>query len=255
MNNSLRAVSGGKGRDVILLHGLFGQGSNLRGIARALEPHFRVHCLDLPDHGRSPWLASASLEAYANAVVAWMNSNHIDESDVIGHSLGGKVAMQLALGGIARVRRLVVADIAPVRYPADHAEILAVLARVEAGGCTSRAAAESLMVDVVPDPGVRAYLLMSLTGSAGGYRWRFNLAGLAAGYEQLRAAPAGQEQCQTPTLFLRGGESGYITADHMSEISRRFPQSRVQLVPDAGHWLHVDQPELVCDVIQRYLLA
>ncbi|MAI94178.1 MAG: esterase, partial [Halieaceae bacterium] len=95
MNNSLHAVSSGEGKDVILLHGLFGQGSNLRGIARALELHFRVHCLDLPDHGRSPWLSSASLEAYSDEVLKWMNGRQICKSHMIGHSLGGKVAMQL----------------------------------------------------------------------------------------------------------------------------------------------------------------
>ncbi len=254
MNNSLRAVSGGQGRDVILLHGLFGRGSNLRGIARALEPHCRVHCLDLPDHGRSPWLAAASLDAYAQEVSVWMTSNRIDEADVIGHSLGGKVAMQLALNHAPLVGRLVVADIAPVQYPAQHGEILAVMARVQAGHCQTRAAAEALLAEVIPEPGVRAYLLMSLMRGSVGYEWCLNLAGLTAGYPNLRAPPSGQHQCQAPTLFLRGGKSGYIASDHLPEISRRFPHSRVHTVPDAGHWLHVDQPGLVHESIQRHLM-
>ena len=254
MNNSLRAVSGGQGRDVILLHGLFGRGSNLRGIARALGPHFGVHSLDLPDHGRSPWIAAASLDAYAEEVSVWITANRIDEADVIGHSLGGKVAMQLALNHAAQVRRLVVADIAPVQYPAQHAEILAVMARVQAGHCQTRAAAEALLAEAIPEPGVRAYLLMSLTRGSVGYEWCLNLAGLTEGYPNLRAPPSGQQQCPAPTLFLRGGKSGYITSDHLPEISRRFPHNRVQTVPDAGHWLHVDQPGLVHESIQRHLL-
>ena len=254
MNNSLRAVSGGRGRDVILLHGLFGRGSNLRGIARALEPHCRVHCLDLPDHGGSTWLAAASLDTYAEEVSLWMTANRIDEADVIGHSLGGKIAMQLALNHAAQVGRLVVADIAPVQYPAQHAEILAVMARVQAGHCQTRAAAEALLAEVIPEPGVRAYLLMSLTRGSVGYEWCLNLAGLTEGYPNLRAPPSGQQQCPAPTLFLRGGKSGYITSDHLPEISRRFPHNRVQTVPDAGHWLHVDQPGLVHESIQRHLL-
>jgi len=254
MNNSLQAVSGGQGRDVILLHGLFGRGSNLRGIARALEPYFRVHCLDLPDHGRSQWLGAASLDAYAEEVSVWMTSNRIDEGDVIGHSLGGKVAMQLALNHAAQVRRLVVADIAPVQYPVQHAEILTVMARVQAAQCQTRAAAEAVLAEVIAEPEVRAYLLMSLTSGSTGYQWCFNLAGLTAGYPQLRAPPSGQQQCQAPTLFLRGGESSYIMSDHLPEISRRFPHCRVQTVPHAGHWLHVDQPGLVHDAIERHLL-
>ena len=201
MNNSLQAVSSGQGKDVILLHGLFGQGSNLRGIARALEPHFRVHCLDLPDHGRSPWLSSASLEAYSDEVLKWMNGRQICKSHMIGHSLGGKVAMQLALSDAERLKRLVVADIAPVLYPAQHAEILAVMAQVQASGCKTRSSVEEILAEVIPEPEVRGYLMMGVRQGPGGYQWRFNLAGLTSGYDQLRAAPDGEVPCETPTLF------------------------------------------------------
>lgn len=255
MNNSLRAVSSGAGSDVILLHGLFGQGSNLRGIARALEGRFRVHCLDLPDHGRSPWVAAASLEAYAARVLEWMNVNRIDGSHIIGHSLGGKVAMQLALSSAARVWGLVIADIAPVRYPRQHSEILEAMARVEASGCQTRTDAEAILAATVPEPQVRSYLMMSLIDGDGGYRWRFNLAGLTAGYEQLREAPVGDEPRQAPALFLRGADSPYIRDEQLPEIARRFPQSRMQTVPDAGHWLHIDQPSAVHSAIEQYLVG
>ena len=254
MNNALRAVSSGEGDDVILLHGLFGQGSNVRGIARALERHFRVHCLDLPDHGRSPWLASASLAAYADEVMAWMSSNQMGQSHIIGHSLGGKVAMQLALNGASRVKRLVIADIAPVRYPGQHAEILAVMARVQASGCGTRAEVEAILAEVITEAAVRGYLMMSLIDSDGGYDWRFNLAGLAAGYDRLRAAPGCDAPSRVPALFLRGGESHHITAGHLSAIRRWFPQSQVLTVADAGHWLHIDQPKAVHEAIQQFLL-
>jgi esterase len=254
MNNALRVVSSGEGDDVILLHGLFGQGSNLRGIARALEPHFRVHCFDLPDHGRSLWLASASLAAYADEVMAWMNSNQMGQSHIIGHSLGGKVAMQLALTSASRVKRVVVADIAPVRYPGQHAEILDVMARVQASGCRTRGAVEAILTEVIPEPSVRGYLMMSLTDSDEGYDWRFNLAGLAAGYDRLRAAPACDSPSRVPALFLRGAESHYITAKHLSAIRRWFPQSQVFTVAGAGHWLHIDQPGAVHEAIQQFLL-
>jgi len=254
MNNALRAVSSGEGHDVILLHGLFGQGSNVRGIARALERYFRVHCLDLPDHGRSPWLASASLAAYADQVMAWMRSNQMGQSHIIGHSLGGKVAMQLALNSASRVKRVVVADIAPVRYPGQHAEILTVMARVQASGCRTRAEVEGILAEVIPEPAVRGYLMMSLTDSDEGYDWRFNLAGLAAGYDRLRDAPVCDVPSGVPVLFLRGGDSHYITAEHLSAIRRWFTQSKVLTVADAGHWLHIDQPGAVHAAIQQFLL-
>jgi len=255
MNNSLHAVSSGEGKDVILLHGLFGQGSNLRGIARALELHFRVHCLDLPDHGRSPWLSSASLEAYSDEVLNWMNAHQIDKSHIIGHSLGGKVAMQLALSNAERLKRLIVADIAPVLYPAQHAEILAVMAQVQASGCKTRSSVEEILAEAIPEPEVRGYLMMGVRQGPGGYEWRFNLAGLTSGYDLLRAAPDGEARCETPTLFLRGGNSQYIGAEHLPEIARRFLQSRVHTVSDAGHWLHIDQPRAVHDAIELHLLT
>ena len=254
MNNSLRAVSGGTGDDVILLHGLFGQGSNLRGIARSLEARFRVHCLDLPDHGRSPWLASATLPAYARSVLEWMASNEMGKCHIIGHSLGGKVAMQLALSDPERVRGLVVADIAPVPYPSQHGAILAAMARVQAGACKTRAEAEAILAEAIPEPEVRAYLLMSLVGGDGGYRWRFNLEGLTAGYDQLRAAPESDVASGIAALFLRGGESRYVENHCLPEIERLFPQSRVQTVSGAGHWLHIDRPREVHDAIARYLI-
>ena len=123
MNTTIYASTSGEGPDVLLLHGLFGQGSNLRGIARALEAEFRVHCLDLPDHGRSLWLDEASLAHYARAIVLWMSESGIASAHVVGHSLGGKVAMQLALSHASLVNRLVVADIAPAAYAGQPSEV------------------------------------------------------------------------------------------------------------------------------------
>ena len=116
MNNTLHARTSGQGPDVILLHGLFGQGSNLGSLSRALASDFRVHCLDLPDHGRSPWRAEASLPTYAQAVREWMDQHQLPAANILGHSLGGKVAMELAVTQPERVRKLVVADMAPVTY-------------------------------------------------------------------------------------------------------------------------------------------
>ena len=116
MNNVLYTRTSGQGADIVLLHGLFGQGINLRSVVRALDADFRVHCLDLPDHGRSPWLTEASLATYAMAVCDWMEHHELPAAHILGHSLGGKVAMELALTEPGRVRKLVVADMAPVTY-------------------------------------------------------------------------------------------------------------------------------------------
>ena len=257
MNNALYTRSSGQGPDLVLLHGLFGQGNNLRSVARALEADFRVHCLDLPDHGRSPWLTTASLATYAAAVRGWMDQHELTATHIFGHSLGGKVAMELALTEPARVAKLVVADMAPVTYAEHHQVILDALQQVAAQGCHTRAEAEALLGEVVDDPGVVGYLLMSLERGADSevYQWRFNLAGLAEGYGRLREAPTEAAPFQGQTLFLKGSESAYIQASHEPEIQRRFPRSQLVTVNQAGHWLHIDQPAAFNSAVRDFLLA
>ena len=257
MNNILYTRSSGQGPDLVLLHGLFGQGTNLRSVARALEADFRVHCLDLPDHGRSPWLAEASLATYAAAVRGWMDQHELTVAHILGHSLGGKVAMELALTEPARVERLVVADMAPVTYAEHHEVILHALQQVAVRGCQTRTEAEALLGEVIDDPGVVGYLLMSLERGAesGVYQWRFNLAGLAEAYGRLREAPTEAAPFQGHTLFLKGSESAYIQVSHQPEIHRRFPCSQLVTVNQAGHWLHIDQPEAFNGAVRDFLLA
>ena len=257
MNNVLYTRSSGQGPDLVLLHGLFGQGNNLRSVARALEADFRVHCLDLPDHGRSPWLTTASLATYAAAVRGWMDQHELTATHILGHSLGGKVAMELALTEPARVEKLVVADMAPVTYAEHHQVILDALKQVAARGCQTRTEAEALLGEVIDDPGVVGYLLMSLERGADSqvYHWRFNLAGLAEAYGRLREAPTEAAPFQGQTLFLKGSESAYIQASHEPEIQRRFPCSQLVTVNQAGHWLHIDQPEAFNSAVRDFLLA
>ena len=257
MNNTLHARTSGQGPDVILLHGLFGQGSNLGSVSRALASDFRVHCLDLPDHGRSPWRAEASLPTYAQAVREWMDQHQLPAAHVLGHSLGGKVAMELAVTQPERLQKLVVADMAPVTYTEHHQQILEALQQVVRQQCETRAAAEALLSKVIDDPGVVGYLLMSLERDAGHevYQWRFNLAGLADAYGRLREAPSEAGPFLGPTLFLKGSESAYIQAAHESEIQRRFPGSQLVTVEDAGHWVHVDQPDQFNGAVRAFLLA
>ena len=257
MNNALYTRSSGQGPDLVLLHGLFGQGTNLRSVARALEADFRVHCLDLPDHGRSPWLTTGSLATYAAAVLGWMDQHELTAAHILGHSLGGKVAMELALTEPARVEKLVVADMAPVTYAEHHQVILDALQQVAARGCQTRTEAEALLGEVIDDPGVVGYLLMSLERGADSevYGWRFNLAGLAEAYGRLREAPTEAPPFQGQTLFLKGSESAYIQASHQPEIQRRFPCSQLVTVNQAGHWLHIDQPDHFNGAVRAFLLA
>lgn len=244
----------GDGPDVVLLHGLFGMGSNLGALSRALQDHYRVHSLDLPNHGRSAWTQSTTLPDLAAAVQRWMEHRHLEMAHFVGHSLGGKVAMQLALDAPYRVDALVVADIAPVAYPPSHQAVFAALAAVDGAGCRSRAEAGKLMAEHLREDSVIQFLLLSLQrNDAGEYHWRFNHRLLLERYGDLLAEVALQPPFNGRTLFIKGGESSYITDQYMPEIRARFPQAELAEMPGCGHWLHAEQPALFNKRVLNFL--
>ena len=244
----------GSGPAVILLHGLFGNGANLGALARALAADYSVYSLDLPNHGRSAWMADGSLAFMARAVDDWMKQAALESAAIIGHSLGGKVGMELALNEPRRVKALVVADIAPVAYPAHHDEVFAALAAVHAAGVRSRAEAAGLMADHLREDGVIQFLLMSLTRNDDGcYTWRFNLEGLRRDYSALRAAPDIMHAYEGPVLFIKGGDSDYILPQHRATVLALFPAADLKVMPGCGHWLHAEQPGLFNGIVRRFL--
>ena len=241
----LHASVSGDGRDVLLLHGLFGMGSNLGSLARALAPHYRVHQLDLPNHGRSPWQSHMTLASLAQAVGAYADSLGAEAPVLIGHSLGGKVAMQRALTAPERVAATVVADILPIEYPASHDQVFAAIAAVVAAQPDSRREAGEIMARHVAEPGVAQFLLLSLRRDDDGtYRWRFNAEALRDSYTHLREPPAaGSPPFAGPALFIYGEQSAYVTEEGMAVARTRFPAARFTAIAGAGHWLHVEKPE------------
>ena len=236
----------GEGGDVVLLHGLFGQGGNLQSIAKALEGRFRVHSLDLLDHGRSPWSAEPSITGYAEAVNAWMTVQGIEDAFFLGHSLGGKVAMALALKRPERVKRLVVADIAPVSYEPSHEAVFQGLEAVAVAGCQTRKAAGVVLENFIEELGVRQFLLMSLVKDegSGAFDWRLNHRALAKAYPSLLRGVSSESPFDEPALFIRGEKSAYVGDDHLPVIRRLFPFFRLTTLAGAGHWLHAEAPKL-----------
>jgi len=250
----LYASRSGQGPPVLLLHGLFGSGANLGALARALQDRFTVFSLDLPNHGRSGWLEEGGLAAMAGAVAGWMQHHGLRTAALVGHSLGGKVGMELALRRPALVRALVVADIAPVPYPAHHDEVFAALDAVAAADCRSRQEAAELMGRHLAEPAVIQFLLTSLQRAEGGvYRWRFNLAGLQRDYRMVRDAPDPAAPYRGPVLFVKGGASDYIREAHRTHILALFPRAGVKVMPGCGHWLHAERPALFNGIVRRFL--
>lgn len=241
---------------VVLLHGLLGSGMNWHGLAQRLAEDVHVLVPDLRNHGRSPHHPLMGYEAMAVDVLAQLDCAGLDEAVFIGHSMGGKVAMWLALHAPERVGRLGVLDIAPVIYPNRFEAIMAGLQAIELETLDGREAADRTLADYVASPPVRQFLLANLVRSAQGWEWRMNLPALAASLPALLGFPPVQDRRYAgATLFVKGGRSDYITEQHWEHIRALFPQARLQTVEDAGHWLYAEQPERVRVLLRDFLAA
>jgi pimeloyl-ACP methyl ester carboxylesterase len=239
---------------LVILHGLLGSARNWGGIARALAGTRRVVALDLPNHGASPWSEAMDYRFLAAEVAACIETLG-GPAAVLGHSMGGKAAMALALTRPELVERLVVADIAPVAYAHSFAPYIRAMRAVPLGALARRGDADALLAPHIPDPGVRAFLLQNLETGEAGYRWRPNLAVLGAAMDDLLGFPAfaATTRYDGPVLVLAGARSDYVRPEHLAEILRLFPAARVETIAGAGHWLHADQPEAFIAVLRRFL--
>jgi len=238
---------------LVILHGLFGSGSNFRTLAKKFADHYSVYCLDLRNHGASPHDDNVSLGAMAADIVEFLDDHKISAPVLMGHSLGGKVAMQVALTHPERLSKLIAADIAPVDYPPHHERIFQGLKKVTRLAPASRKDAEQILADYVDIPAVRLFLLTNLVrGADGSLSWRINVDGLEKGYDYLARSPGG-DPYNGPALFIRGGLSDYVRPEYYPEIYRLFPKARIVTLDGTGHWLHAEKPEEFAEIILNFL--
>lgn len=250
----------GEGEPLILLHGLFGSLENLGGIARRLQDRWQIHALDQRNHGSSPHTEHMDYPAMARDVIAYMDARGLERASILGHSMGGKVAMQVALLYPERVQRIIAADIAPVTYPPRHDAILQALKSMDLTGVRSRRDADQLMAEYVETEATRQFLLKNLeripreqqTESGPMFRWRLNLPVIDACYSNLAAGPEGTP-FDGPVLLLKGEMSAYIQDKHRELIERLFPAARICVIPGASHWLHAEEPELFAAQCRHFL--
>lgn len=237
---------------VLLAHGLFGQARNLGVISRALSETRQVLAVDMRNHGESPWDDRHDYDALAGDL-AEVVAAHGGQADVVGHSMGGKAAMRLALIQGAMVRRLVVLDIAPVAYGHSQDGVIEALEATDVASATSRSGADTLLARHLDDHSVRAFLLQSLDLKSSPPRWKMNLAALHANMDNLTGWPRGGTPFDRPALFLRGGDSDYVTAEGEAAIRDLFPQAVIEAIPGTGHWLHAEKPGQVAPRIAEFL--
>ena len=241
---------------VAFLHGLLGQGKNWAGIAKALSDRYPAVLLDLPNHGRSPWTHDLTYTVLADAVAADLAERITEPICLVGHSMGGKVAMALALRHPELLGSLVVVDISPVSagegYGFGH--YVAAMRAIDLDALADRSDADAALTPAVPDAGVRAFLLQNLHRSGRDWRWLPNLALLANQMDAVGSWPAEiTGRFDRPTLWIRGAQSGYVTAEHAPAMRALFPRVRLVTVKDAGHWVHADRPDAVTSVLGAFL--
>ncbi|MEL7020112.1 MAG: alpha/beta fold hydrolase [Bacteroidota bacterium] len=242
----LNYKSFGQGEPVIILHGLFGMLDNWQTLAKQLAEHYTVYIIDQRNHGRSPHADVFNYRILAEDLQGFMEDNWIYEARIIGHSMGGKTAMQFALDYPDMVRQLVVVDMGTKRYKGGHSQIFDALLAVDLDKITDRKAASDFLATRIPTPSVRQFLLKNLTRQKeGGYRWKMNLQALYAHYEDILAPLDVDAPFGGATLFVRGERSDYVQDADWGDILQSFPRATLSTVSDAGHWVHAEQPQVL----------
>ena len=228
-------------RPLLIVHGLFGSARNWGVIARRMAADRHVVAVDMRNHGESPKLHSHSYPDMAHDLAEVITDNG-GKMDVMGHSMGGKAAMQLALTHGDMLGRLIVADIAPVAYSHDQSHHIAAMRGLDLTDLTSRTIADQRLASQMDDPALRAFFLQSLDLKATPPHWRLNLDVLESEMSKIVGWPDTPGSFDGPTLFLSGAESSYVKSEYRSAIRAQFPNARFAKIPGAGHWLHAEKP-------------
>jgi pimeloyl-ACP methyl ester carboxylesterase len=255
-------TSGEEGSWVVFCHGLFGQGKNWTQIAKVIARDHRVLLLDMPEHGRSPWSEDFDYVDAADRVAAAVaETTECEAVALVGHSMGGKIAMVLALRHPGLVERLCVVDVAPVAYESAHEfdRYVAAMRDLDLGSVHSRADADAAMADAVPNPTVRGFLLQNLRRSPDppGWAWQPNLGVIGDRLHVITGWPAdrlaGLAPYDGPVLWMRGERSDYVDAEATHEMAAHFPRVRRVTIKGSGHWVHSEQPDAFVSVLRHFL--
>lgn len=235
----------GQGQPLLILHGYLGMSDNWKTLAGQYAAQgFEVHALDLRNHGRSFHSEEFTYAAMVQDVYDYCRENHLENIDLIGHSMGGKVGMFFAMAHPGMLHKLVVADIAPRYYSPHHQDIMAALNAVDFSKKPTRSEVDDLMQPFVPDFGTRQFLMKNLYWvEPGQLGFRFNLDVFKRKLDNIGQALEPEMIYEKPALFLRGGNSGYIGEADLISIAHHFPNSKVETVSNAGHWLHAENPK------------
>ncbi|MCC5945087.1 MAG: alpha/beta fold hydrolase [Bernardetiaceae bacterium] len=247
----------GAGSPLLVLHGLFGSLDNWMTLAKRWAEDFEVYLIDQRNHGRSPHGSPHSYEAMSADLLTFIEQHDIKDPVILGHSMGGKTAMQFALEHSEKLSRLIVIDMGVRAYPTEetHGSIIRALLDLNIDDIKSRGQADKALATSIPEFGVRQFLLKNLNreGSDNGFSWRMNLPLLCEQIEDIGVAISDSRSFDKPTLFLAGAKSKYIQEKDHADIRSIFSDVRIETVSEAGHWIHAEQPDIVYEQVRDFM--
>lgn len=244
----------GQGNPIVVLHGLFGMLDNWMHLGKLLAEEYSVYLVDLRNHGKSPHTDEHSYDLMTDDVVRFMEGQWLHRASVLGHSMGGKVAMQLALQYPEMIEKLIIVDIAPRAYPPRHDDVIGAMQSLDPGEADTRSVMQTHLESQLKDQATIAFLMKNLARrKEGGFQWKMNLPTLVTNYSEVGKEITGTEPFTEDTLFIKGARSDYITDDDWPDVLKLFPNAKLVKIPDAGHWVHADQPEAVLKELMSFL--
>lgn len=245
---------GNTGKNIIIIHGLFGSSDNWLSIGKILAEKYQVYLIDQRNHGKSPHGSIWNYQAMADDLQEFILTQQIEEPILLGHSMGGKTAMQFVFSYPNIASKLIVADIAPKPYPLHHQQILEGLQAIHLDLLQSRKEAEDMLSRYVSEFGIRAFLLKNLyKNEEEKWAWRINLKVIAEQIANVGESFSTNKTCQVPTLFIRGALSNYIKDEDIKQIHQYFPAAQIATIQAAGHWLHAEKPQEFIEIVQNFL--
>ncbi|MCW8332747.1 alpha/beta fold hydrolase [Vibrio sp. SCSIO 43135] len=243
----------GEGHTIVLIHGLFGNLDNLGVLARDLKADHQVLSVDLRNHGISFHSDEHNYQLMADDVVRLLAHLQISDFTLVGHSMGGKVAIKVAETLKQQVRKLIVLDMAPVHYTTRrHDNVISGLVAVSEQNPSSRSQALDILAQHIEIDGVRQFLSKSLYKQDDIMQWRFNVKSIVENYESILGWEA-IEPIDTPTLFVKGADSDYLLPEHQADVQKQMSQSKAHIIANTGHWLHAEKPKEVLRVIRNFI--
>lgn len=246
----------GDGPPFVILHGLLGASGNWHSLSRnVFGRDFTVYTVDLRNHGRSPHADEIDYPSMAADIEQFFRHHALREAYLMGHSMGGKVAMQTALTDPGLVSKLIVVDVAPRAYPPYHQEILDALRGVNPSEAGSREEIDDALAETITSTPVRQFLLKNLSYEDGTYAWQMGLEEIDANYDKINQGIDSDRAYEGPALFVRGEKSHYITDEDEEDIFRLFPNAQIETIAGAGHWIHADKPDAFAEVVMNFLYA